>query len=494
MYFFLLAALALFVLWAFQALFFKSAYRTMKRQEVERLGEKIVKAYPGCANNADYDNFLRETALLNGLNIVVFRVRETYESCPAEEVAFAAEYISSQFNAGEFPDKGLISMTDPHIIGNWETFFDKVRSDPHISYMEKTRHGNYFIYGAQIDAAGGYLYVASPYLPIESTISVMTDQLLIATVVCLVLSVVVSYFISNRITKPITEFSRVAKKLGAGDYTVRFKGNGYTEIENLAETLNYATVEIGKTEQMRRDFLANVSHDLRTPLTMVKAYAEMIRDISGTDEVKRNQHSQVIIDEADRLTGLVNDILNLSKLQSGTETLELGEVDLRALVKTVIERFDVYATRDGYVFDFSADGACTAVGDSKRLEQVMYNLVGNAVSHTGDSKTVRITVTGTDENVRVSVRDFGSGIAPEELDKVWERYYRAGQNKRNVVGSGLGLSIVKSILSLHDATYGVSSNLGEGTEFWFELQPARPAAPLPAPEKKPREKKKKSES
>ncbi len=472
-YFFLLAALALFVLWLFQFLFFKSSYKAMKKQEVEKLGEKIIKSYPGAEGDAGFDDYLRQTAFNNGLNIVVFNVSEHNENgpdeCESENVCFTAEYVTNPFNEDEYSGEDLLTKDNPHIIRDWANFYSGIKGKSKVSYVKNFKSGNYFVYGARLNETGSYLYMTSPYIPMESTISVMADQLLIATVVCLVLSIIVSYFISERITKPITEFSKVARKLGAGDYTVRFKGNGYTEIENLAETLNYATIEIGKTEQMRRDFLANVSHDLRTPLTMVKAYAEMLRDISGGDEVKRAKHSQVIIDEADRLTGLVNDILNLSKLQSGTETLDVGAVDMRALVKTVIERFDVYSSRDGYVFEFESEGYCVAKGDSRRLEQVVYNLVGNALNYTGESKTVKIAAKGNGERVRVTVRDYGSGIAPEELAQVWERYYRANQHKRNVVGSGLGLSIVKSILSAHEAEFGVSSNLGEGTEFWFEL-------------------------
>lgn len=489
-YFFLLAALTLFVLWLFQILFFKSTYRTMKKQEVEKIGDEISARYPG-KDNDDYDEYLHQKALKNGLNIIVFRVKESYADCPASEVGFVAEYLASQFNASDLPGSGLIITDDPHIIVNWDEFYGKIRKNERVSYIQNTKRGDYVVYGMQLDDKAGYLYLTTPYQPLESTVSVMTDQLLIATVICLVMSVVVSYFISERITKPITEFSRVAQRLGSGDYSVRFKGNGYTEIENLAETLNNATEEIGKTEKMRRDFLANVSHDLRTPLTMVKAYAEMIRDISGSDELKRAQHSQVIIDEADRLTSLVNDILNLSKLQSGTETLTLGRVDMQALAKIVLERFEVYAARDGYVFEFSAEGDCEACGDNKRLEQVLYNLIGNALSHTGDSRAVDIRIARTGDKVRVSVRDYGDGIAPEELDKVWERYYRANQSRRNVVGSGLGLSIVKSILVSHDAQFGVSSKLGEGTEFWFELDAFSRREQLPESEEMKKRRKKK---
>ncbi len=482
-YFFLLAVLTLIVLWIFQLLFYKSAYNRMKKQEVERLGEKIISKYPGGPGDKEYDKFLRQIAFNNGLNIVIFCMQTTPGECIdgdcySSELGFKAEYISSQFNDADFPNKGLIPVDDPRIIDGWEDFYTYIRENERWSYVKTVERGQYLYYGARLDS-DGYLYMATPMQALETSVSVMSDQMLVSSLLCLVLSIVVSYFISQRITKPITEFSQVARKLGEGDYTVRFDGNGYTEIENLAETLNFATEEIGKTEQLRRDFLANVSHDLRTPLTMVKAYAEMIRDISGSDACKRTQHSQVIIDEADRLTGLVNDILNLSKLQSGTETLQSEPVALDTLVKIVIERFDVYRTRDGYLFPFETQGNCTAYGDSNRLEQVLYNLIGNAISHIGENKTVRVSVVGDGASVRVSVRDYGSGIAPEELDKVWDRYYRSGQNKRNLVGSGLGLSIVKSILTAHNARYGVSSRLGEGTEFWFELDAVQSAA-LPA--------------
>ncbi len=463
-YFFLLAVVVLFGLWAFQLLFFKASYRSMKKQEVERLGESVMNHYPGKVGSVEYEDFVRETASHNGLNIIVFHVHETYEGCAASEVEFSAEYV------GGLPDKNLIHSNDVRIIDGWESFYTDVKQHDKVIYSKTSKHNTtYLVYGSRLDNNGVYLYMTTPMEALDSTVAIMNDQLIVATLLCLVVSIVVSFFISDRITKPIAEFSRTAKKLGAGDYSVRFTGNGYTEIDTLAETLNYATDEIGKTEQLRRDFLANVSHDLRTPLTMVKAYAEMIRDISGSDAVKRTQHSQVIIDEADRLTGLVNDILNLSKLQAGTETLAYGAVDMHALVKTIVERFDVYTTRDGYMFDIVSDGNCEVYGDSRKLEQVMYNLVGNALNYTGENRTVRIECKRQEDKVRVSVRDYGKGIEPEELEKVWERYYRANQHKRTVVGSGLGLSIVKSILSAHGAPYGVSSKVGEGTEFWFEL-------------------------
>ena len=466
LYFFLLAALVLVVLWLFQLLFFKATYRSMKKQEVDRLGDKITNKFSERGIDRLFRDYLDRVAYQNGVNIMIFKIGGE-SGCPAADCDITTKYVSGQF-AAEYAGNGASPITEPeNYICGWDKFYEKISKKDRISYEESVGHGNYYIYGAKLDN-DSYLYIAASTVAKDGTVLILRDQFIIATALCLILSILASILISGRITKPISRMSKAARKLGGGDYSVRFKGNGYTEIEDLADTLNYATEEIGKTEQLRRDFLANVSHDLRTPLTMVKAYAEMIRDISGSDEEKRTRHSQVIIDEADRLTLLVNDILNLSKLESGTETLTLTEVDIASLAGIVLERFDVYATRDGYKFELEREGDAKAYCDYKRLEQVLYNLVGNAVSYSGDSKHVKVSVKGG-EKIRVAVRDYGEGIAEEDIPEVWNRYYRASQDKRNVVGSGLGLSIVKNILEAHGVEYGVTSKLGEGTEFWFCL-------------------------
>ena len=467
LYFFLLVVLALLVLWLFQLLFFKATYRSMKKQEVAKLGVKVTDKFENKVSDREYREYLDRVAYQNGVSILIFNfVGES--GCPAEDCTLKVKFVSGQFTSEDEGWGENFPLINPaQFISGWNEYYDLIAKSDKISYEKSEKQGNYYIYGAKLDE-NSYLYLAASTVAKDGTVLILRDQLILATVLCLLLSLLASFFISRQITKPISRMSRAARKLGEGDYGVRFNGSGYNEIEDLADTLNYATEEIGKTEQLRRDFLANVSHDLRTPLTMVKAYAEMIRDISGSDECKRKRHSQVIVDEADRLTLLVNDILNLSKLESGTEQLAFEEVDIAALSKIVVERFDVYATRDGYKFEIDTDGDCKAYCDPKRLEQVLYNLVGNAVNYSGESKRIKVTVTGG-EKVRVSVRDFGEGIAEEDIPGVWERYYRASQNKRGIVGSGLGLSIVKNILDAHGVEYGVSSKLGEGTEFWFYL-------------------------
>ena len=259
--------------------------------------------------------------------------------------------------------------------------------------------------------------------------------------------------------------------MAKGDFTVNFKGEyAYAEIDALAETLDYAKEEIGKSDELQREVLANVTHDLKTPLTMIKAYASMIQEISGTDPAKREKHTQVIIDESDRLTALINDVLNLSKIRSGMDTLKVREFDLSEVVETVLERFGYLTETQGYVIERRIDAGLCTEADIEKVEQVVYNLIGNAVSYTGEDKKITVALYAEGEKIRFTVTDTGKGIAPEERETIWDRYYRSTDtHKRPVKGTGLGLSIVKTILVKHGFAYGVESEVGYGSTFWVQF-------------------------
>ena len=181
--------------------------------------------------------------------------------------------------------------------------------------------------------------------------------------------------------------------MAKGDFTVDFKGEyTYAEMDALAETLDYAKEEIGKSDQLQKEVLANVTHDLKTPLTMIKAYASMIQEISGNNPEKRAKHTQVIIDESDRLTALVNDILNLSKIRSGMDSLKLQEFNLSEFIHTVLERFDYLTETKGYTLVRDIDDELYTEADTEKLEQVVYNLVGNAVNYTAEDKKITVSL------------------------------------------------------------------------------------------------------
>jgi signal transduction histidine kinase len=264
--------------------------------------------------------------------------------------------------------------------------------------------------------------------------------------------------------------TKKARRLAQGSFDVDFNsGEIYgKELVDLAEALNYARDELSKTDRMQKDLIANVSHDFKTPLTMIKGYASMIMEISGDVPEKRNKHAQVIVDEADRLASLVNDVLDLSKISSGIEEVKVAVFDISAYVEETLGRFDYLKETQGYRFVVDIDEDMYTRGDEIKLGQVLYNLIGNAVNYTGDDKMVYVRLKKESVNVcRFSVTDTGKGIKPEKIPAIWDRYYRSAEtHKRPVRGTGLGLSIVKTILERHGFVFGVDSEVGKGSTFY----------------------------
>ncbi len=283
-----------------------------------------------------------------------------------------------------------------------------------------------------------------------------------------ILTFAVSSAVAGWLVNPITELTEKAKRLAKGDFDVNFHGREYgRELVELADTLNFARDELSKTDRMQRELIANVSHDFKTPLTMIKGYASMIQEISGDNREKRNKHAQIIVDEADRLTALVSDVLDLSKIRSGIAQLKLVSLDMSAFVYEVLGRFSDLKDREGYRFTVEVEEGLYALVDEVKIGQVLYNLIGNAVNYTGEDKQVFLSFKREGEYARFSVRDTGMGIAEEELTGIWERYYRStDSHKRPVKGTGLGLSIVKTVLDKHGFSYGVESKLGKGSTFY----------------------------
>ena len=316
----------------------------------------------------------------------------------------------------------------------------------------------------------GYLYVVSSFDHLNALIRDMLWNSLTTALFAIALSLVVSCLVSMFITRPVTRVTDRAKALAHGEYDSNQSRYFCSELNDLSEALDYACSEISKTDQLQKELIANVSHDFRTPLTMIKAYAAMMQEISGDDPVKRAKHTQIIIDEADRLATLVNDLLDLSRMQAGMDDFERKTFNLSEDLYGVVNRFEFLSLTRGYTFQTDIDDDLYAYANKERIEQVLYNLIGNAVNYTGDDKTVTIRLKKKADCARFEVIDSGKGIPPEELKTIWERYYRSSEtHKRPVKGSGLGLSIVKNVLKVHGFAFGVESEMGKGSCFWVEF-------------------------
>ena len=333
--------------------------------------------------------------------------------------------------------------------------------------------GKDYVYARYVEGSDSnpvYIYAIATITPIGPAVGIIRSQLLIVTVVALIVGVVVARLTAKRLAKPISEIEKDARELAKGNYDVSFKGGDYKEVSDLADTLNQAAADLKASDALQKDLIANVSHDLRTPLTMIKSYAELIRDISGDDPVKREEHLEVIINETDRLDELVGDILTLSKMQAGVVEMEMADFDIQEAGEAVLSTYKVME-QEGFKISFvPAEGSAMVHGDRRRIQQVIANLLSNAVRYSRDNKDVVLRFTKDGGRIVCSVEDKGIGIAEEDLQKIWNRYQKASkQGARSAQGTGLGLSIASEILQKHGAEYGVESKPGEGSRFWFSL-------------------------
>ncbi len=313
-----------------------------------------------------------------------------------------------------------------------------------------------------------FLLLDSELFPVGTVVRTLEMQFFWIVAALLVATVLFAALLSRMITKPLAEITKKAKRLADGDYEADDPVRGYREVQELADTLNYAAAEIKATDRLQKELIANISHDLRTPLTMIKGYSEMMRDIPGENSP---ENLQAIIDETTRLSELVNDLMDLSKLQSGAQKLALTVFDLTETVRDTLGRYDALIAHEGYRIVFEDAGSAMVEADRTMILQVIYNLINNAVNYTGESRRVVVREEIKGDRVRLSVADDGEGIAPDRIAEIWDRYYRVDKvHKRAVKGTGLGLSIVKGVLEAHrSASYGVDSALGVGSVFWFEL-------------------------
>lgn len=308
----------------------------------------------------------------------------------------------------------------------------------------------------------------SRVIPLATTVETIQVQLFVTGAFMAIIALIVAFYITNKLVKPLVNINESAKRLSIGEYEVSFDGKGYKEIEELSATLNHTSKELVKVEQLRRELIANMSHDLRTPLTMISGYGEIMRDIPGENTP---ENVQIIIDEAKKLTTIVNDILDLSKLQSSQMQLEISKFNITNEIKDMVYRFNNFLKKEDIQIEFIYDQEILIEADYTKMLRAIYNLLINSVNYCGDDKIVIIKQLIDESTITYQFIDHGEGISQQDLPFIWDRYYKVDKNhQRGKVGSGIGLSIVKEILDLHHFEYGVESEVGKGTTFYFTIK------------------------
>jgi signal transduction histidine kinase len=456
-----LVVVVMILLWLFQIVFLESFYTRMRIADIKNEGRTIIGLLEQ-GKRSEFEDRLSIFAFNNNMNI------ELLDTSGNTAFTTGSTGLSGQMR--------MMTMMMGNSARN-EVYKAAIAGKEAVVTLTHPRFGNKFMLtGLPVKMSGqlsGVLILNIPLAPVEDTASILKRQLLYIIPILMIASFLISFLISRKFTRPILEITKATEVMAAGNFSVRIKSKKQDEIGNLAETINYLGQELSKIEQLRKDLIANVSHELRTPLSLIRGYAETIRDVTGNAPDKREKQLGIIIDETERLSGIVDDILNLSQLQSGYFNLNKSRFPIKELLDNVVRRYTVLSDKTGIKIILTNTSEAILEADLARIEQVLYNLINNAFNHTPDGGSITVKGIDRQDTVRVEVSDTGSGIPQEELPHIWDRFYKAEKTsgKKNV-GTGLGLAIVKNILNAHRASFGVESKKDEGTTFWFELKKA----------------------
>lgn len=327
----------------------------------------------------------------------------------------------------------------------------------------------------------GNFLVAAVRRPAFSLLNIFADELLPPFLwgggLALVLALFLAFWVARWVADPLQRVVNSAREF-SGAESKPLPLHGPNEVRELVETFNGMTARVQASQAAQRDFVANVSHELKTPLTSIQGFAQALMDGTAATVEAQKQSAQVIYNEASRMHRMVLDLLDLARLDSGIADLQHAPVDLTALLNGVGERFSMQARQAGVAFEVHAGELPTLIGDGDRLSQVFNNLVDNALKYTPAGGRVSLNAAVIDDSLQVRVSDTGMGIPPEALPHLFDRFYQVDPSRTGGVqhGAGLGLAIVREIVRAHGGKINVRSTLGQGSEFVVQLPLVNPDA------------------
>lgn len=342
----------------------------------------------------------------------------------------------------------------------------------------------------QLDS-GEWFLLRTPLESISTSARISNIFYMIVGAIVAAVSVIAMWFLSKRFTKPITQLTELSQKMAEQDFEARYEGTSYREIDILGQNYNKmsqaleltiselksANLELQKdverktqVDEARREFLNNVTHELKTPIALIQGYAEGLKDNVAEDVESRDFYCDVIIDESAKMDNMVRKLLSLNALEFGNDPVVFDRFDLTQLVRGVISGMKILIEEKQAEVSFPSEKAVYVWGDEFKIEEVVTNYLSNALNHLDGERKIEITIRQEEGNVRVSVFNTGTPIPDQDLDHVFEKFFKVDKARtREYGGSGIGLSIVKAIMEGHNQNYGVA-NYDNGVAFWFTLE------------------------
>lgn len=340
-----------------------------------------------------------------------------------------------------------------------------------------------------LDNGNGFL-ITTPAQSLKDSALISNVFYLYIGLFTIFISSVVIWFISRHITRPLQQLSELSKEMANLNFDAKYTSTSEDEIGVLGNNLNRMSGELEKTiselrtannelqkdiekkeqiDEMRKEFLSNVSHELKTPIALIQGYAEGLQECINDDQESREFYCDVIIDEAAKMNNMVKKLLSLNQLEFGNDTVNMERFDLTELVKGVVQSAQLLASQKEAEIRFLQEEPISVWGDEFKIEEVVTNYVSNALNHVDFEKKIEIKAVKRGDVVRLSVFNTGARIPEEDLDKIWIKFYKVDKARtREYGGSGIGLSIVKAIMDSMNQKCGVI-NYENGVEFWFEL-------------------------
>lgn len=389
------------------------------------------------------------------------------------------------------------NLKDPYMInmsgsGIGETREIILKTDKYtLQKIYDTRLGDYYyeLWGT-LDC-GDSIMLRLAIQGIKDNVTIFNKFITYIGIAITLIGIVVAYIFSSYFTKPIMQLSELAKKMAAMDFDARYEGNDKGEIGILGESMNYmssrleqniaqlksANLELQrdidkkvKIDQMRTEFLSNVSHELKTPIALIQGYAEGLKEGITDDPESMDFYCSVIMDEANKMNMMVKKLLTLNQIEFGDEELVMERFDIIELVSSVVNANELRAGQKGIKIIFNqADEHIDVWSDEYKIEEVITNYISNAINHCDFEKRIEVNVKKNGDNIRVSVFNTGKNIPEEDINNIWGKFYKVDKARtREYGGNGIGLSIVKAIMDSYGKEYGVR-NLDNGVEFWFDL-------------------------
>lgn len=393
------------------------------------------------------------------------------------------------------------SDNDPEILGRllWDNMFGREQEgtilEKNDQYSierqeDKRTHTDYIEMWGVLDNGNVFL-MRSAVEGIKDSVQIADRFLIYTGLFAAALSVIVVYFVSRKITKPIMELTHISQQMCNLQFDVKYEGKSHTEVALLGENINQLSETLEKTiselktannelqkdiekknqiDEMRKEFLANVSHELKTPIALIQGYAEGLKEGITDDPESTSFYCDVIMDEAGKMNNMVKKLMTLNELEFGNDVVTMERFDIVSLIRTYLQSADLLAKQNGITVQMQHNEPIYVWADEFKTEEVFTNYFSNAVNHCSGDKIIDVKITPEEGKVRVSVFNTGEPIPADCVEHIWEKFYKVDKARtREYGGSGVGLSIVQAIMESMNQAYGVE-NYDNGVEFWFELQ------------------------